>query len=306
MGRCRLRCLELCFYRPFVYRPVMIHRTRGVVFVVLSCLALVSGCSKKSSDATDPQGVPDEVDVASTTGAEKDSNTAPPTPGMPPSWKIKSDTVVDPALVGQVAAKLGGELKALRNTVYDVGGKTVQINTMIAPDEAAAETLMAKLVTLKPAEFMLAKGLTIYEFMGKDIALGEMRSGRAHLAGGAAPATEADAQSAQAVSVALAWLDVVDKGQLDQAWEEAAPMLKASAGKKQFAQAVGAVRRPMGRVLLRKLQASTRTKSLPGVPDGDYVVVTFETSFDNKKSAVETVTPMLVVGHWMVSGYQVR
>jgi len=44
-----------------------------------------------------------------------------------------------------------------------------------------------------------------------------------------------------------------------------------------------------------------------GVPDGEYVVIRFETSFENKKSAIETVTPMLDQdGKWRVSGYFIK
>ncbi len=43
------------------------------------------------------------------------------------------------------------------------------------------------------------------------------------------------------------------------------------------------------------------------MPDGEYVVVQLETSFANKKAAVETVTPMLEKdGRWRVSGYFIR
>jgi hypothetical protein len=46
---------------------------------------------------------------------------------------------------------------------------------------------------------------------------------------------------------------------------------------------------------------------LPGAPDGEYVVIQFETSFENKKSAIETVTPMIEInGGWRVSGYFIK
>jgi hypothetical protein len=45
----------------------------------------------------------------------------------------------------------------------------------------------------------------------------------------------------------------------------------------------------------------------PGGADGEYVVVTFETSFENKKTAIETVTPMMDKdGTWRVSGYFIK
>ena len=40
---------------------------------------------------------------------------------------------------------------------------------------------------------------------------------------------------------------------------------------------------------------------------GEYVVIQFETSFENKKAAVETVTPMMDKdGIWRVSGYYIK
>ncbi len=47
--------------------------------------------------------------------------------------------------------------------------------------------------------------------------------------------------------------------------------------------------------------------SLPGAPDGKYVVIQFKTSFENKKSATETITPMMDNdGKWRVSGYFIK
>jgi ribosomal protein S17E len=41
--------------------------------------------------------------------------------------------------------------------------------------------------------------------------------------------------------------------------------------------------------------------------NGVYVVIEFESSFENKKSAVETVTPMMDKdGKWRVSGYYIK
>jgi hypothetical protein len=57
----------------------------------------------------------------------------------------------------------------------------------------------------------------------------------------------------------------------------------------------------------RKLKSAKYTKALPGAPAGEYVVLQFDTSFVNKKEAVETVTPMLDKdGKWKVSGYFIK
>ncbi|MEA1992696.1 MAG: DUF4019 domain-containing protein, partial [Thermodesulfobacteriota bacterium] len=68
-----------------------------------------------------------------------------------------------------------------------------------------------------------------------------------------------------------------------------------------------AVKKPLGKILSRKLKSKNYMTSLPDAPDGEYVVIQFETSFENKKSALETVTPMLDKdGKWRVSGYFIK
>ena len=67
------------------------------------------------------------------------------------------------------------------------------------------------------------------------------------------------------------------------------------------------MRKPFGKNLSRQLKSAHYRTSLPGAPDGEYVVVQFKASFENKKSAIETVTPMLDKdGKWRVSGYYMK
>ena len=47
--------------------------------------------------------------------------------------------------------------------------------------------------------------------------------------------------------------------------------------------------------------------TLPGAPDGEYVVLQFDTSFEQKAAAVETVTTIREKdGTWHVGGYFIR
>jgi hypothetical protein len=57
----------------------------------------------------------------------------------------------------------------------------------------------------------------------------------------------------------------------------------------------------------RVVASKQYTTSVPGAPDGQYVIIQFTTSFKNKASATETVTPMLDKdGSWRVSGYFIK
>ena len=111
----------------------------------------------------------------------------------------------------------------------------------------------------------------------------------------------------KAVAAADAWLKLVDSGKYAESWETAAELFRSAVDKEQWVKQVGAVRRPLGKALQRKLKSKQFTTSLPGAPDGKYVVIQYDTSFENKKTGGETVTPMMDKGgKWRVSGYYIR
>jgi len=110
-----------------------------------------------------------------------------------------------------------------------------------------------------------------------------------------------------ATESATRWLAQVDSGNYAASWETAAPMFKQAVSQDQWAHMLQAKRAPMGKVLTRTLKSAVYTTTLPGAPDGQYVVIVYESSFEHKKSAIETVTPSLGKdGQWRVSGYYIR
>jgi len=104
----------------------------------------------------------------------------------------------------------------------------------------------------------------------------------------------------------LEWLSALDSGQYEVTWNEAAPLFKKQVAKKQWVKAASGVREPLGKLQSRTLKSAAYSTNLPGAPDGEYVVLQFDSSFANKASAVETITPMLAGGVWRVSGYFIR
>ena len=102
------------------------------------------------------------------------------------------------------------------------------------------------------------------------------------------------------------WLALIDGRQYQDSWEQAASLFKQQVTADNWLQSISAARQPLGAMISRKLISSTYATSLPGAPDGEYVVLQYQTTFRYKKSAVETVTPMLDNKRWRVSGYYVR
>ncbi len=111
----------------------------------------------------------------------------------------------------------------------------------------------------------------------------------------------------RAEDAAKAWLALVDAAQYARSWDEAASIFKAAVARPDWENTCRSVRSPLGAVLSRTLESATFTRTLPGAPDGEYVVIQYDTKFENKAAAVETITPMHNKdGSWRVAGYYIR
>jgi hypothetical protein len=103
------------------------------------------------------------------------------------------------------------------------------------------------------------------------------------------------------------WLSLVDSGRYDKSWEIASEFFKKAVPKEQWIKSIAALRKSFGRPLSRKIKSKRSTQIIPGGPDGQYFIIQFETSFENRKSSVETIIPMLETDNrWRVARYYVR
>src|SRR5258708_22709349 len=94
-----------------------------------------------------------------------------------------------------------------------------------------------------------------------------------------APTTPmSDEQAAE--SAAQAWLALVDAGDHGQSWADAATLFKKAIDQPTWQKRIDVVRSPLGKLISRKTTSRKYTKTVPGGPDGDYVILTFETSFE--------------------------
>lgn len=118
-------------------------------------------------------------------------------------------------------------------------------------------------------------------------------------------AQEPDTKAAQASTEA--WLSLIDKQSYAASWEEAATLFRNAVTQEKWQAAVQAARAPLGLLKSRTLKSKTSTTTLPGAPDGEYVVFQFNTSFEHRATAVETVTGIKEKdGTWRVGGYFIK
>lgn len=113
-----------------------------------------------------------------------------------------------------------------------------------------------------------------------------------------------EAKITMAQQSAERWLKLIDRSKYSNSWLETASYFQNNITQNEWDKTLQGVRQPLGKIISREIAVKQYTSSLPGCPDGEYVVIQFKTSFERKKTAIETVTPMLDRdSEWKVAGY---
>ena len=108
------------------------------------------------------------------------------------------------------------------------------------------------------------------------------------------------------------WLAIVDSGKYAESWELAADSFQRTINKEEWVARLEKVRRPLGKVISRKLRSITysysrKMRSLKDAAVGTRLETKFNTSFDGLLAAVETSTcSKQPDGSWRITGYHIR
>ncbi len=123
-------------------------------------------------------------------------------------------------------------------------------------------------------------------------------------------AADAQGQDPRASSVqktARDWLLLIDRGDAQATWRAAGKKFQDAMPADGWAKALNEVRPPLGNVVDRAVLSTEFSNSFPGVPDGEYALLVFRSSFANKADSRETVTlEREADGSWRVIGYFIR
>ena len=127
-------------------------------------------------------------------------------------------------------------------------------------------------------------------------------------ASGATLSTQAGAPSTEAATTAAkSWLALVDAAKYRESWQAAATLLQSAISAEDWSSAASKARAPFGKLLSRQVRSAVYRSAVPGAPQGKFVIIQFDSAFEQKPSAVETVTPMQGEdGNWKVSGYFIK
>ena len=116
-----------------------------------------------------------------------------------------------------------------------------------------------------------------------------------------------DPRASAAQAAARDWLMLIDRGDAQASWNAASERFRAAMPLSGWGDALLKERVPLGAMRSRAALKTSFKKTLPGEPEGDYALVSFETSFAKKPQGRETVTlEHEEDGNWRVVGYFVR
>jgi opacity protein-like surface antigen len=107
-------------------------------------------------------------------------------------------------------------------------------------------------------------------------------------------------------AAAKEWLKVVDAGNYAESWQKSDSFLQSEISQSEWDTVLTGVRTPLGKVNSRSELEVKEYEVLPGVPDGEYLVIQFQTDFQNKGSATETLVLSKGSGQWLLVGYYIN
>jgi hypothetical protein len=113
-------------------------------------------------------------------------------------------------------------------------------------------------------------------------------------------ANENDARSA-----ALHWLQLLDDGDYEEAFEFEAQDFRMNRTQAQFVRLMQARRAPFGKMIERKFIGAAHVEKFVGAPEGNYESVLFKTNFEHKNPTAERVILIKQPIGWRVIDYRI-
>lgn len=119
-------------------------------------------------------------------------------------------------------------------------------------------------------------------------------------------ADEASAEIEAAAAAATEWLALLDAGEYEESWREAASAFQDAVTPAVWETSLTDARSELEPFGERTLTSSQQMTDPPGAPAGDYVVLLYRTEVSGDRTVTETVVPMKEGEAWKVSGYFVQ
>ncbi len=109
------------------------------------------------------------------------------------------------------------------------------------------------------------------------------------------------------IESATNWLSYADQQDFDTTWNNSSEIFQSAVDLNDWRQQLKSARSPLGAVISRRIEAVDALETPPGAPDGNYTKLLFDSSFEKKKTAKETITLIEENdGQWRIAGYFIK
>ena len=113
--------------------------------------------------------------------------------------------------------------------------------------------------------------------------------------------------SSEVLKDAKEWLALIDSGEYKQSWHQSGSIFRRGISQAKWVEALQLVRKPLGAIKKRELAIAQAPTSLPGLPEGKYLILSFSTQFATSSSmSVETLSMVEVDGEYKAIGYFIK
>ncbi len=107
----------------------------------------------------------------------------------------------------------------------------------------------------------------------------------------------------EAAGIGEKWLALLDDQKYEESWDQASSQFRDQVNKDQWVAVLKRAREPMGAKVSRATARVDFVKTLRGAPDGDYAIIHYTTSFQNKNDVTERLTLVKEDGKWLAAAY---
>jgi hypothetical protein len=105
---------------------------------------------------------------------------------------------------------------------------------------------------------------------------------------------------------ALGFLGYLDHGRFADSYAYTGMLIRSQLDREAFASQVEKARSGTGAIQARELIDAGYSTTVPGAPEGQYVVLHYHSSFANRPDTVETLTLAMAKGYWRVDGWYIK
>lgn len=99
------------------------------------------------------------------------------------------------------------------------------------------------------------------------------------------------------------WMTLIDDQNYADAYQQMGAVARGKIAADSWTQKIRGAREPLGAMSSRALKDVKMTKTLPGMRDGQYTTVRYDSTFAHKAASIESVTLVSENGGWSVIGY---